>query len=110
MDKQLYIRRVDACLERVASWLEGFDPDEVDFRTTDGVVRLEFPDGTGFVLNRQAGSNQVWYAAGARAWHYDWSEAKSAWVDDRDGHDLFENVARTISEKLGRQVPPPRAE
>ena len=29
MDKQLYTRRVDECLKRVAQWLESFDPDEL---------------------------------------------------------------------------------
>ncbi|MBI1382220.1 MAG: iron donor protein CyaY [Planctomycetaceae bacterium] len=102
MERQVYLERVDRCLERVATWLETFDPDEVDFRTSDGVVRIEFPDGQSFVLNRQAGSNQVWYAAGARAWHYDWNDTKGTWVDDRDGHDLYANVRATIEAKLGR--------
>jgi CyaY protein len=104
MDKQRYRILADECLARVARWLEAFDPDEVDFRTTDGVVRLDFADGASFVLNRQAGSNQVWYAAGARAWHYDWDEARGGWFDDRDGHSLYDNVARTVAEKLGREL------
>jgi frataxin-like iron-binding protein CyaY len=44
----------------------------------------------------------MWFAAGARAWHYNWSG--DAWVDDRDGHGLIECVSRVISEKLGRDV------
>jgi frataxin-like iron-binding protein CyaY len=46
----------------------------------------------------------MWYAAGARAWHYDWRPADGTWHDDRDGHDLFGNLARTIGAKLGRDV------
>ena len=102
MDSQDYTRLADACLDRVADWLEPFDPDEVDFSTADGVVKIEFPDGTTYVLNRQAGANQMWFAAGVSAWHYDWNG--SAWANDRDGHDLFENISRVVSEKLGRQV------
>ena len=94
----------DRCLEHVADWLEDFDPDELDFSTSDGVVTLEFAGGKRFVLNRQAGTSQMWYAAGARAWHYDWDPAGRRWLDDRDGHDLFENVSRTVSEQLGRTV------
>jgi len=104
MEKENYQRLADACLARVADWLEGFDPDEVDFAETDGVIQLEFADGTRYVLNRQAAANQMWYAAGARAWHYDWDAAQESWADDRDGHDLFENLARTVSDKLGRGV------
>jgi len=91
-------------LERVAKWLERFDPDEVDFATTDGVVTLEFPDRVRYVLNRQTAADQMWFAAGARAWHYQWSDATQSWVDDRDGHDLYAKVAEVVSAKLGRTV------
>lgn len=104
MDRQEYLRRADACLRRVVEWLEEFDPDELDYREADGVVTLEFADGGRFVLNRQGAASQMWFAAGARAWHYDWSEERGSWVDDRDGHDLFERISGTVSEKLGRTV------
>jgi len=104
MTPQEFVRLADLCLEKVAHWLEGFDPDELDYATSDGVVSLEFADGQKFVLNRQAGSHQMWYAAGVRAWHYDWDADRHLWVDDRDGHELLENVGRTVSEKLGREV------
>ncbi|QDU69139.1 iron donor protein CyaY [Engelhardtia mirabilis] len=102
MDSQEYTRLADACLDRVTDWLEPFDPDEVDFSTADGVVKIEFPDGATYVLNRQAGASQMWLAAGVSAWHYNWTG--SSWSDDRDGHDLFENLSRVMSEKLGRKV------
>lgn len=104
MDDSEYLKRADACLEHVATWLEDFDPDEVDFQTTDGVVTLEFPDGQRFVLNRQAAASQMWFAAGARAWHYDWDAGAETWVDDRDGHGLFDCIGRVVSEKIGREV------
>jgi CyaY protein len=90
------------CLERVQAWLEDFDPDELDYRGADGVLKLEFADGQVFVLNRQAGNHQMWLAAGVRAWHYDWDGQD--WRDDRDGHELFENLSKLVSEKLGRSV------
>jgi CyaY protein len=104
MDSREFIRRADECLERVARWLEPFDPDELDYATSDGVVTLEFADKRRYVLNRQTATNQMWFAAGARAWHYDWDAAKQTWVDDRDGHELYARVAGVVSEKLGRVV------
>ena len=106
MDEQTYGQLADRCLARAAKWLETFDPDEVDYATPDGVVKLEFADGVTYVLNRQAGAHQMWYAAGARAWHYNWHPEDETWRDDRDGHELFANVARTVGEKLGREVAP----
>jgi len=43
MTVQEYLHLADTCLARVATWLEDFDPDEVDFSTTDGMVSIEFP-------------------------------------------------------------------
>lgn len=106
MDDQEYLRLADQCLELVARWLEPFDPDEVDYATTDGVVTLEFPDRVRYVLNRQAAAGQMWFAAGARAWHYNWDADAGRWVDDRDGHGLFERIAEVLSTKLGRSITP----
>jgi CyaY protein len=104
MDPKLFLKLAEDCLELVADWLEDFDPDELDFSTTDGVVTLEFAGGLRFVLNRQAAADQMWYAAGARAWHYNWDAENESWVNDRDGHKLLDNLGLTISEQLGRQV------
>jgi len=102
LEHQDYLELADACLERYATALEAFDPDEVDFFASDGVLTIEFADGTRYILNRQAAASQMWFAAGSRAWHYNWSG--DAWVDDRDDHELGECIARVLSEKLGRSV------
>lgn len=104
MDRQEYQRLADECLERVVKALEPFDPDEVDFSTSDGVVTIEFPDRTRYVLNRQTAANQMWFAAGARAWHYGWDEERKAWIDDKEGHELFARISEVISAKVGRAV------
>jgi CyaY protein len=104
MDPREYHKLADACLARVAKWLETFDPDEVDYATTDGVVTLEFPDRVRYVLNRQAAADQMWFAAGARAWPYVWDAQAERWIDERDGHELLDRVAEVVSTKLGRTV------
>ncbi|MCH2105332.1 MAG: iron donor protein CyaY [Planctomycetes bacterium] len=102
MDQQEFLKLADACLEHFADALEEFDPDEVDFSCTDGVLTIEFADGARYVLNRQTAASQMWFAAGARAWHYVWDG--SAWLCDRDGHSLTACVSSSISEKIGREV------
>ena len=103
MEKQEFMRLADECMERVCSWLESFDPDEIDFATADGVVTIEFPDGVRYVLNRQTAAHQMWLAAGVRAWHYDRNDA-GEWRSDKDGHELYERISAVVSEKLGREV------
>ena len=104
MNEKEYLRRADECLSAVAKWLETLDPDEVDYTTGDGVVIMEFPDGGKFILSRQAATNQIWLAAGARAWHYNFEPVSARWIDDRDRHDLNGRLAEAISERIGRTV------
>lgn len=107
MDKPRFEKLADDCLEQVAAWLEDFDPDELDFTPADGVITLEFADGARFVLNRQTAACQMWFAAGARAWHFDWKEERAAWIDDKEGADLLRRIEEVVSEKLGRAVSRP---
>jgi CyaY protein len=104
VDREAFLRLADATLERVVRWLEGFDADEIDYASSDGVLTLEFADKKRYVLNRQTATSQMWFAAGARAWHYDFDPEAKTWVDDRDGHDLYRRIAEVVSEKIGRTV------
>jgi len=104
MDKPAFLKLADACLDRVKAWLEAFDPDEVDYAEADGVVKIQFPDGVNFVLNRQTATDQMWYAAGVRAWHYVYESSTATWHSDKDGHELLARIASSVAEKLGRPV------
>lgn len=104
MDPQKFATLSKRYLETIEDWLETFDPDELDYEASDGVLHFEFADGVKFVLNRQAGNHQMWFAAGVSAWHYDWDEESSTWRDDRDGHVLETRIGDVVSEKLGREV------
>lgn len=108
MDEREYRPLADACLQRVAGWLESLDPDEVDYTSGDGKVSIEFPDGAVFVVNRQGAARQIWFAAVDRAWHYRWDAGRQVWVDDRDGHEFFANLAEAVGKKLGHLVAAPR--
>lgn len=104
MDRPTFLRTADAVITRVEDWLEDFDPDEVDFASADGVVKIQFAGGPTFVLNRQTAAHQMWYAAGVRAWHYELDDASGEWRCDKDGHELFGRIHATVAEQLGRDV------
>jgi iron donor protein CyaY len=104
MDDNEFRERSDDALSQVAKWLEKLDPDEVDYTTAEGVVTIEFDGGAKFILSRQSQMKQMWLAAGAHGFHYNWNAARSLWLDDKDGHELFPRLAETISEQLGHRV------
>ncbi len=104
MDQREFVEKSDACLTTVAKWLEQFDPDELDYNTADGSVTIEFASGAKFILSRQSATRQVWLAAGARGYRYNYDSGRDTWVDDKDGHELYSRLAEAISEQLGRTV------
>lgn len=102
MDRSRFLALADEALRRVEDWLEDFDPDEVDFTSSDGVVKIQFPGGATYVLNRQTAADQMWYAADVRAWHYVWNEETGEWRCDKDDHELFGRIFESVESKLGR--------
>ncbi|HEY6418516.1 MAG TPA: iron donor protein CyaY [Candidatus Binataceae bacterium] len=104
MDAAEFATLTDQCLGLVAKWLEELDPDEVDYSTADGVVTIEFPDGSRFILSRQSATDQIWLAADAHGWHYTWDAARHQWRDDKDGHELYSRLAEVVGEKVGHPV------
>ena len=107
MDESEFIRLSDECLQKVAKWLEDLDPDEVDYSSADGSLTLEFPDGARFILSRQPATKQVWLAAGAHGWHFDSDPVTGAWIDDKDGCELYARLSDAVAEKVGHDVEPP---
>lgn len=97
---------MDACLAKIAKWLDDFDPDEVDYDLADGALTIEFADGTRFILSRQTAASQLWLAAGAHAFHYNHDAARDAWIDDKDGRELQTRLAELVAGKLGRPSQP----
>ena len=110
MDDDEFRNLSDACLGKVAKWLEDLDPDEVDYTAGDGVVTIEFAGGAKFILSRQSQMKQMWLAAGSHAFHYIWNPTSSTWLDDKDGHELFQRLAESISEQVGHPVTNPASE
>jgi len=104
MDDNEFLKVADECLGKVAKWLEGFDPDEADYSAQDGSVTIEFPDGGKFIVSRQSATKQIWLAAEAHGWHYNFDVATGGWRDDKDGHDLYERLAEVLSDRLGHPV------
>ena len=88
-----------AALERA---FEAGAPD-ADVQTKgEGVLEIEFEDGSKMVINRHAAAREIWVAArsGGRHFRYD----GGAWRDTRDGAELFAAVSRLASEQAGTAI------
>jgi len=98
----------EAALEQIQQALETCGA-EVDVEAkADGVIELEFDDGSKMIINRHRAAGEIWVAARAGGFHFRWDG--SAWRDTRDRAELFAALSKLVSAQSGAPVvlAPPR--
>lgn len=100
IDEKRYLELADETLKRVLRAFDDVDSDDADLDVAGDVISLRFRDGTRVVLNTQRPTRQLWLAGDARAWHFDFDEARHAWLDAKGtGAELLSTLA-----ELARQA------
>lgn len=95
--------RAEEALRKLESSLrDAADDLEVDL--AEGILTVEFEDGSKFLLNSHSTSQQIWMSANMAAWHFAWHAATSSWRDTKSGAELFTEVGKLVSEKLSQPV------
>ncbi len=69
-----------------------------------GILSIEPPKGTTYVINSHRAAKQIWMAAERTAWHFD-PLPDGRWVAAKSGDELWSTLARVLGEKLGRTIP-----
>jgi len=92
----------DDALTRVERALEASGVD-ADFELkADGVLEVEFENGTKIIVNRHSAAQEIWVAARSGGFHFRWDG--TGWRDTRDGSELFAALSRLISSQGGQPV------
>lgn len=65
----------------------------------DGVMEIEFADGSKMVLNRHQVAREIWVAARSGGFHFRWDG--QCWVDTRSGEALFPMLSRLVTAQAG---------
>ena len=65
----------------------------------EGVLEVEFPDGSKMIINRHGAAREIWVAARSGGFHFRFDG--QAWRDTRDGTDLFAAVSGLASAQYG---------
>ena len=89
-----------AALGRIEAALEAADIDVE--RQGDGILEIEFDDGSKMVINRHNVAREIWVAARAGGFHFRLDG--ESWVDTRTGGDLYSMLEHLVSEQGGTQV------
>jgi CyaY protein len=97
-------RRAEATLVALRAGLDAIDSEAVDSELGGGILTIEFSDGARYVVNSHRAALQIWLAADAQAWHFDWHPERAAWVAPKGGEELFATLDSLLSARLGSSV------
>ena len=106
MDESRYQKLADVALGAIEEMLKDVDAEVVDIERAGDVLTLTFADRKRAVVNTQRPTRQIWLAANARAWHFDYHEpegsASGRWMDDKgQGVELNAQIAAIVKELAG---------
>ncbi len=100
MDETSYQHLADDALKAIETMLADVDADDVDIERAGDVITLTFKDRSKAVINTQRPTRQMWLAASARAWHFDWDGEH--WLGDKGtGTELFACIVGIVNERAG---------
>lgn len=91
-----------AALAALESAFEAGVPDADVQAKGEGMLEIEFGDGSKMVINRHGAAREIWVAARAGGFHFRYDG--SAWRDTRDGTELFAAVSKLASQQGGMPV------
>ena len=93
-------RAAAATLARIEQTLEDAD---LDFETpADGIIEIEFDDGSKIIVNRHGVAREIWVAARSGGFHF--KPAGDGWTDTKDGTPLYQKLAALIAAQGGGTV------
>lgn len=91
-------------IERIERALDACGIDDIDYETVADILTLEFASGTKIIVNKQGAAKQLWVAARAGGFHYDYDAEKKRWRNDQGGGELFAELSRLIGQQSGMAV------
>ena len=105
IDEKLYRTLLDETYARIDRAFEEVDPDLAEVSISQGTLTIVFREKLRLMLTPQPSPRQLWVAFRDRAWHFDWDEARRAWMDDRgQGIELAKLIQDTTRDTAGVEV------
>jgi len=114
MNESEFVALAEAELTRIERTLEASGVDADVERKGDGVLEIEFADGSKMIVNRHTAAREIWVAARSGGFHFRRAEAKQTdrpddaddarWCDTRDRTELYAALSALVSEQSGESV------
>jgi CyaY protein len=74
----------------------------IDCEINQGILTIEFADGSKAIVNRQAPLAEIWLAARHGGFHFRFADGR--WRDTRDGVDFETRLNDTLQRQSGRVI------
>lgn len=102
MNESLFLRTAGAVLDAIEAAVDASGCDIDIGRKGEGVLALEFDNGTHIIINLQAPMQQIWIAAKSGGFHF--AEKDGRWIDTRSGAEFFSVLSAHASAQSGQNV------
>ena len=104
MNESEFIDLAEETIEAIQDAIEESGAD-IDYDEINGVLTLEFENDSQIIFSKQTPAKQLWMAAKAGGFHFDYDAANQQWVcDSGDKESLYSMLNRLASEQAGESV------
>ena len=104
MTESEFVDIADNTIESIQQAIDESGAD-IDYDEIGGVLTLEFENGSKIIFSKQTPAKQLWMAAKAGGFHFDYDEASEQWhCDSGDNEELYAMLSRLASEQAGEPV------
>lgn len=100
MNESDFLELAGRAMSRIEQALESAD---LDFeQPAEGILEIEFDDGSKIIVNRHTAAREIWVAARSGGFHF--RPAGQGWQDTRDNADLLVKLAELVAAQGGVQL------
>ena len=104
MNESEFIDLAEETIEAIQAAIDE-SADDIEYDEINGVLTLEFENNSQIIFSKQTPVKQLWMAAKAGGFHFDYDEARQQWVCDKgDKEDLHTMLNRLSSEQAGESI------
>ena len=104
MNESEFQEIAEQTIEDIQDAIDNCDAD-IDYDEIDGVLTLEFEDGSKIIFSKQGAMNQLWMAAKSGGFHFDFNGEKEQWIcDSGDNEELYAMLSRLATEQANEEV------
>ncbi|HEV8258551.1 MAG TPA: iron donor protein CyaY [Casimicrobiaceae bacterium] len=101
IEESAFIALTDRVLDTIGAALDAAESD-LDWSENDGVLTIEFADGSRVIVNRHVPNRELWVAAKSGGFHF--RAEGGAWRDTKSGDELGAALEQVLQAQGGAVV------